>query len=55
MPLDVNTAAVLLWYRGAEGQTPDDVTAVDGVFAGLVGHWDYLASIAVLSGQAPRA
>lgn len=49
VPLDVNAAALLLWHRGAEGQAPDDVTAVDGVFAGLVGFGDQLAFAAVLT------
>ncbi|TNN80773.1 hypothetical protein EYF80_009007 [Liparis tanakae] len=41
--------------RGAEGQAPHDVTAVDGVFARLVAFWDPLAFAVVLKGQAPRA
>lgn len=36
VPLDVDTAALLLGHRGAKGQAPHDVPTVDDVLAGLV-------------------
>lgn len=50
VPLDVDAAALLLGHRGAEGQAPHDVPAVDDVLAGLV----LLAAVAALPRQ-PRA
>lgn len=50
MPLDVDAAALLLGHRGAEGQAPHDVPAVDDVLAGLV----LLAALTALPRQ-PRA
>lgn len=50
VPLDVDAAALLLGHRGAEGQAPHDVPAVDDVLAGLAP----LAALAALPRQ-PRA
>lgn len=50
VPLDVDAAALLLRHRGAEGQAPHDVPAVDDVLAGLAP----LAALAALPRQ-PRA
>lgn len=50
VPLDVDAAALLLGHRGAEGQAPHDVPAVDDVLTGLV----LLAALAALPRQ-PRA
>lgn len=47
VPLDVDAAALLLGHRGAEGQAPHDVPAVDDVLAGLV----LLAAVAALPRQ----
>lgn len=51
VPLDVDAAALLLGQRGAEGQAPDDVAAVDGVLRGLAGHRDHRAPFAAVPGK----
>lgn len=55
MPLNVDTAAVLFWYWGTKGQSPDNITTIYGVFRGLACRWDYLTTIAALTRQMPRA
>lgn len=55
VPLDVDAAALLLGHRGAEGQAPNDVPAVDGVLRGPAGHRDHRAPLAALPGKMPGA
>lgn len=50
VPLDVDTAALLVGHGGAEGQAPHDVPAVDDVLTGFV----LVAALAAVPRQ-PRA